>query len=247
MSARMIEAIRDVDSRHVVFHEPHVLFNFGVETHLPDLGKNLGFSFHDYCFVGLIQGGPSTCEVAEELPFDNADAHSERTGDTPILSEFGATQDLVTLERITRYADEHMTSWQEWHYCGCDDPTTSGPGDVQALVKDPAKPPTGDNVFRDKLAALARPYPQVVAGTPTSWSFDPASKRFELEFSRKRAAGRGGFSRGTSLVFLPRIQYPDGYRVRVDGATVESPRDSKRLLLRTEHGVARVTLTVTPR
>lgn len=247
MSARAIAAIRSVESRHIVFHEPHVLFNFGVASNLPDLGENLGFSFHDYCLTGLIADGPQTCEEAEALPFDNADAYSKRTGDTPILSEFGATTDVETLERITRYADEHMTSWQEWHYCGCDDPTTSGPGDVQALVRDPAQPPVGANVFSDKLAALARPYPQAVAGTPRSWSFDPADRRFELSFKTRRADGRGRFESGTSLIFLPAIQYPRGYRVDVEGASVVSERGSKRLLLRTRAGAPRVELTVTAR
>ncbi len=247
MSRRAITAIRAVESRHVVFHEPHVLFNFGAETGLPDLGRNLGFSFHDYCLAGLIAGAPPSCEQGEALPFANADAYSERTGDAPILSEFGATRDLATLERITRYADQHMVSWQEWHYCGCDDPTTSGPGDVQALVRDPARPPRGANVFGDKLAALARPYPQAVAGTPRSWSFDPAGGRFELHFSKARAAGRGRFRHGTSLVFLPPIQYPRGYRVDVTGAKVVSGRDSKRLLLRSRGRSGRVELTVTPR
>lgn len=247
MSARAIDAIRSVESRHIVFHEPHVLFNFGVASNVPDLGENLGFSFHDYCLTGLIAGGPQTCEEAEALPFDNADAYSKRTGDTPILSEFGATTDIATLERITRYADDHMTSWQEWHYCGCDDPTTSGPGDVQALVKDPAQPPVGANVFRDKLAALARPYPQAVAGTPRAWSFDPANRRFRLDYKTARAEATGRFHRGTSLVFLPVIQYPHGYRVDVMGAKVVSERGSKRLLLRSRPKARRVELTVTAR
>ena len=64
----------------------------------------------------------------------------EETGDVPFLTEFGATDDLETIGRIVRLADDHMTSWQYWHYCACDDPTTSGPG-VQALVLDAAQPP----------------------------------------------------------------------------------------------------------
>lgn len=247
MSRRAIAAIRAVEGRHIVFHEPHVLFNFGVETNLPDLGRNLGFSFHDYCLTGLIAGTPPTCEGVEALAFDNADAYSERTGDSLILSEFGATQDIATLERIARYADEHMVSWQEWHYCGCDDPTTSGPGEIQALVKDPERPPRGANVFTAKLAALARPYPQLVAGTPKRWSFDPESRGFELTYSARRVSGSGRFRRGTSLVFLPAIQYPRGYRVAVDGATVTSDRNAKRLLLRAKRGAARVELRVTAR
>ncbi len=251
MWARTIAAIRDVESRHIIFSEPNVLFNFGVNTNLPDLGSNLGFSFHDYCLTGLIPGAPPTCDLADSLVFDNADAHSERTGDSLILSEFGATQDLPTLTRVVDLADEHMVSWQEWHYCGCDDPTTSGPGDEQALVKDPAQPPVGDNVFRAKLAALARPYPQVVAGTPSSWGFDPVRKHFKLDFKPKRADGSGKFSRGVSQIFVPKIQYPNGYRVRIANAEVVSPeavrRGTKRLLIQARRGARRITVTVTPR
>lgn len=244
MSRRMIAAIRGVDRRHIVFHEPHVLFNFGADTGLPDLGRNLGFSFHVYCSTALVPGA-DTCEEAEAIPFTNADAYSRRTGDALVLSEFGATEDIATLERVARYADEHMTSWQEWHYCGCDDPTTSGPGDVQALVKDPAEPPSGGNVFRDKLAALARPYPQLIAGTPKPWTFDPLSRRFELTFKTTAATGKGRFDRGTSLVFLPKIQYPDGYRAEVKGAKVVSEPGSKRLEIRSDPGARRVELVVT--
>ena len=108
----------------------------------------------------------------------------------PFLTEFGATDDLETIERIVRLADDHMVSWQYWHYCDCDDPTTSGPG-VQAVVVDAAQPPRGDNVKREKLEVLARPYPRAVAGTPRSFGFDPATKRFDLVYST-RAPGRPG-------------------------------------------------------
>ena len=137
---RVISRIRGVDRRHLVFYEPNVLFNFDADTTLPDLGsRNLGFSFHDYCFLGLVGGAPSTCPAAERQVFDNADARAKKTANPPLLSEYGATDDIPTLERIAGFADQHMVSWQEWHYCGCDDPTTSGPGDTQALVKDPSR------------------------------------------------------------------------------------------------------------
>jgi endoglycosylceramidase len=138
-----------------------------------------------------------------------------------------------------------MVSWQEWHYCGCDDPTTSGPGDLQALVKDPTKPPRRDNVFRDKLRALARPYPQLVSGTPQSWSFDPATRRFELTYSLKRAAAGGRFRGGRSIVFLPRIQYGAKPRVRATG--VRASRRGPLLVLRADRGAKRVSVVVTPR
>ena len=40
-----------------------------------------------------------------------------------------------------------------------------GRGAQQALVLDPAKPPRGANVERAKLALLARPHPEAIAGT----------------------------------------------------------------------------------
>ena len=136
-------------------------------------------------------GNPLTglaCSAMEELVMDNADDHAEKTGDALMLSEFGATDDLRALGRIVEGADDHMVSWQEWHYCDCRDPTTSGPG-VQSLVIDPERPPRGSNVKHAKLAVLARPYPQAVAGTPRRYGFDPDSRRFELRYSTARAGG----------------------------------------------------------
>jgi endoglycosylceramidase len=244
---RVIGRIRDVKPRHAIFYEPNVLFNFDVNTRLPDLGfRKLGFSFHDYCFLGLVSGAPSTCQAAEQQVFDNASARARKTGDAPLLSEFGATGDIPTLERITGFADRHKVSWQEWHYCGCQDPTTSGPGDTQALVKDPAKRPRGSNVFHDKLKALARPYPQAIAGTPIRFSFDPARRRFELAYTTRRAAGGRSFDSGVSTVFLPHVQYPDGYSAQVKGGSLARPAGSHRLFITAQPGARRVELTVTP-
>ena len=43
-----------------------------------------------------------------------------------MLSEFGATDDLATIRQNVQQADQHMVSWEYWHYCECLDPTTSG-------------------------------------------------------------------------------------------------------------------------
>ena len=51
-----------------------------------------------------------------------------------LLTEFGATTDQPTLRGMVQRASEHLTGWQYWAYCGCDDPTTTGPGATQAVV-----------------------------------------------------------------------------------------------------------------
>lgn len=246
---RVLARIREVDPDTLVFYEPLVTFAFGADSAHADTGDaNAGFSFHNYCLPGAFGGpgsGPS-CEPLEGMVFDNADKQAEETGDVPFLTEFGATDDLETIGRLVRLADQHMTSWQEWHYCDCDDPTTAGPG-VQALVVDPAKPPRGDNLEREKLEVLARPYPRAVAGTPTAFGFDPQSHRFELSYAAKRPDGTRAPRRLDTEVFLPRIQYRDGYRVKATGASVVSKRGARVLRLERASGTSKVELTVTPR
>ena len=105
--------------------------------------------------------------------FANADKQSEETGDVPFLTEFGATDDLETIERIVRLADDHMVSWQYWHYCDCDDPTTSGPGRAVAGDRPVASRRGATTSSARSCALLARPYPRAVAGTPRSFGFDP--------------------------------------------------------------------------
>ena len=248
-SIRVLNAIRSVDPETLIFYEPLVTFDFGADTAHGDTGDpSAGFSFHNYCLPGAF-GGPASggsCESLEELVFDNADKQAIETGDVPFLTEYGATDDLDVIERIARLSDEHMVSWQYWHYCDCEDPTTAGPG-VQSVVIDPAKPPRGDNLKRAKLQVLARPFPRAVAGTPTGFGFDPDSRRFELSYTRSHPDGSRAPRRLDTEVFLPRIQYRDGYRAKPIGAEVVSSRNARVLRLEREPGASQVELTVIPR
>jgi endoglycosylceramidase len=202
------------------------------------------------CLSGAAGGGNNpSCEQFDGMVFDNADAHAEETGSALLLSEFGATDDNGVNHRIVETADDHMVSWQSWHYCGCDDPTTqAGPGSpTQAIVIDPAKPPRKGNLKHRKLKVLARPYPQAVAGTPLSYGFEPAARRFELVYATRRASGKGRFRGGLTDVFIPHLHYRSGYRVRLKGATQVGRRGDQHLILRSRRGAKRVSVVVTPR
>ncbi len=247
---RVIPAIRRADPKNLIWYEPNVLFNFGSATNVGRLSDSrLGFSFHDYCLAAEpgVPGGGAGCEASEKTTLANADTHSAQTGSALLLSEFGATNDLTGLERTVSLADEHMISWQEWHYCGCEDPTTTGAGDTQALVLDPAKPPTGANVVGPKLRVLVRPYPQAIAGTPKHYSFDTVTGRFELRYTKARASGRGAFGQGLTDVFVPKLHYPKGYKVSVRGASVLSKAGSQHLVLRAHRKAMGVSVIVMPR
>jgi endoglycosylceramidase len=245
---KVVDAVRAVDRRTAVFYEPNLFFNDGVPAYVAPHGRRLGFSFHDYCGTSALadQYGVQ-CDALDQLTFDHADAQAADHGTPPLLTEFGATTDQATLRGVVDLAAEHRTGWQYWAYCGCDDPTTTGPGGKQALVLDPATPPAGANVDRAKLRALAVPHPLRVAGTPTSYGFDRDTRVLTLRWSTARAGGPGRFRAGAlTTVAVPRLQYPHGYRARAAGARVVSAPDARTLVLALRPGVRSVAVRVAP-
>jgi endoglycosylceramidase len=242
---RVIRAIRSVDPVHPVIYEPNLLFDFGADTKLGDVGDaNAIFAFHNYCF-GAMPGVPALpdplglCGVQEGIVFDNAQKRAARSGDALLLDEFGATADTALIRRIAAAADAHMVGWTWWAYEDCC-------GNAGAIVRDGTKPPTGNNLNLPVLEALARPYPQAIAGTPTSWSYDPDARRFTLTYSTARIGGGRFKSRLVTRAELPRLAYPSGYRTDVTGARVVSKPGSEHLKLRALPGATTVRLTITP-
>jgi endoglycosylceramidase len=226
--ARVVRAIRRVDRTHTVWYEPVTTANSGMTYHTPHPpDSNVAFNFHDYCQVAPLN---PPCNRLEQAVVDNAEKLSAANDDPLLMSEFGATDDLPTIERMVDRSDRAMISWQWWHYCGCDDPTTIGPGDAQALVRNPRHEPHGPNVFHAKLAELDRPYPQAVAGTPQSFSFDPASDEFDLRYSTRAPDGKRLPRDVETVVYVPRMHYGDGYRVEVEGAALMKRRPRSRYL-----------------
>jgi endoglycosylceramidase len=231
---RVRAAIRSVDASSLVWYEPNVLFNNGADTNLANFGdKNAGMSFHDYCLTAN-EGGSGysqACQQSDSLVFQNAEKRSAATGDALLLTEFGATDDRGSLLGVLTLADQNMMSWQEWHYCGCDDPTTTGEGDKQAIVLDPKKAPSGDNLKTSTLDAVSRPYPQLIAGRPDSWAFDPDTHQFTLGYDpRQRVDGSAPFGFGTqSEIAIPARQYPNGYTADVRGGAIVSAPNARVL------------------
>jgi endoglycosylceramidase len=256
---RIFDRIRAVDPRQLIWYEPNVLFNYGADTNLPSFGdRAAGMSFHLYCTPGLAAPPYNTasCDEQNDHVLSNADKRAEATGDALVLSEFGATDDLGTIRANVARADQHMVSWEYWHYCECADPTTAGSG-VQAVVIDPSQPPTGANVKQGKLAVLSEPYPQVIAGTPTAYSFDPTSGVFRLTYAT-RAPGGKRFARRTKKhskralkrrqteIYLGRLHYPTGYRASVRGGGILSKPKAERLRVVACRGRRNVTVLVGP-
>jgi endoglycosylceramidase len=138
--------------------------------------------------------------------------------------------------RAAALADSHLTGWLEWTYFSngrTDNPNTP------SLVRDPTRPPRGDNVDTEQRAALVRPYARAVTGIPTRIAFDATTRRFTLRY-RPRAGARA-----LTLVDVPALVYPEGHRVTVSGGTIV--RDRARLIGVRAAGAGTVTVTVGPR
>jgi endoglycosylceramidase len=243
--SRAIAGIRSVDRRHLIWYEPFLTFNYGVPTQITALPDDLlGMSFHDYC----LNPGPasSDCGSKEGSTVANALAHSRSTGVALMMTEFGATDDDQDVGRVMSTADANQLPWIEWSYCGCDDPTGSIPPRAEALVYDPARPGTGDNVDLAKLKVLAEPYPRVVSGTPRAYTFDQATEAFRLSYSTTAPDGHRFGAGACTAVVVPSVQYPRGYRVTVDGGRVLSTPGAGVVEVGSTGSSGTVTVTVTP-
>lgn len=239
--AKVLRAVRSVDTQHLLWVEPHVLFNDGAQTTLKNLDDaNVGLSFHHYCLTASFthsSGGTAgpDCPVQGELVFDNADKVIDKNGWTSLLTEFGASDDLTDIATLTRLSDEHLVGWQYWHYKEWADPTTeSGASGGQGMFTNDANLST---LKQAKADLLIRPFPHSMAGVPSSMSFDPATRTFVLVYSSIK---------GLTEVFLPARHYRHGYVVVVHGAKVVSKAGAQLLLLRTT-GSGTVTVAVRAR
>ncbi len=236
---RVDAGIRTVDRRTLVWYEPNVLFDYGFPTNVSALDDpRAGFSWHDYCLTDGAQGCPSNAATMA-----NAAGHVARTHEATMLSEFGATASTADLASIVALADRNMVPWLEWAYCGCSDPT--GAGNLEAIVLDPSKPPTGANVVRPTLRALVEPYPQLISGTPVSWGFSPSTRTFKFRFTTARAGGRGRFEPGSvTEIATPSLVYGGHYAVRVTGGAIVSSRGASTLRIVSCERARTITLTL---
>jgi len=247
---RVDVAIRKIDKRTLVWYEPNVIFNDGPNTALGPLNDpNAGFAFHDYCLAEPANSSSATnpvCDAEDALVFANAVHHVTQTHDALLETEFGATNDVPELEDLVSRADANRVPWLEWAFCGCNDPTTQGPGSVQAMVLNPAKPATGTNVEWNTVRALTEPYPQVISGIPLAYGYNHATQRFTFSYATTKAAGGRFGADAITQVATPSLDYPHGYTVHASGAKVVSRKDAAVLQLAANRGVQTISLTVTP-
>jgi endoglycosylceramidase len=246
--SRVARAIRAVDPGTLIWYEPNVLFNNGSESHVAPLNDpDAGFAFHDYCLTVPQTGTSADCDKSDDLVFQNAVSRVATSREALLETEFGATNNTAYLDDMVARGDRFMVPWAEWAYCGCEDPTTSGPGAKQAIVLDPSKPPTTSNLVLPTLRSLVEPYPQVIAGTPRSWSYDRGTQTFSFTYATARTAGGPPFgTHSTTTIATPPFVYGSGYAATITGGAITSKPGAGILTVAPCRGSATVSVTVTP-
>ncbi len=235
MQEHVAVGVRGMDRQTPIWWEGSTLTAFGVrnevgsERPLAVPGGNTVLSYHSYCMLGgslpfLTQGQDPTCLSTHRRTFANARKAAARNGSTPAITEFGASDELVDVARVTTLADQNMQSWFFWHYGGWQDPT--GAPHVQGLFVDDLDRP--GSLKQQKADALVRTYPQAVAGVPVQFGFDATrmDRRFTMTYVPDLRIAEA------TIVHVPSRHYPDGYDVHLTGpARITSAPDATLLTL----------------
>jgi endoglycosylceramidase len=227
--AKVDQAIRQYTQSHIVFVEPFVLFNYGnVETTvaLPGGDTDSGLSFHQYATT------PPTKTHAMDV-LRNALEWSSSTGGALMNTEWGDTATGPSITTQADQLDQEMVPWMFWSFC-CE------------LIHTLKDPPTGSNVITSTANALIRPYPLVVAGTPTAYGYDTTTRTFTASWKTTEPDGRRAVTGAVSTLEVPTRDYPNGYTAQVTGGYITSEPCSQELTVTTGAGVSSLHVTITP-
>lgn len=249
------DAVRLEDPDTIIFYEPFSTnFNGSLPTRHGDLvAGEVGFSFHNYACPATVPGVPTPpgtgaseeCDtIGEQRVFDNAEAQAARYGHVPLLTEYGATEDVATIKRLADLSDANRVGWQYWAWWN-EDPCCERPG--EGLIDHPSNPPTDPHLHQDKLDVLVRPFPRATAGTPQSWTWDAAARRFDYRYATAGPVPAGMATGAVTEVWVPRRHFPAGYRVtELSGAKVISAPNAESLRLQACPGATEVRMAVVP-
>jgi len=250
---KVVASIRTHDSDHMIWYEPWVLFDWGIPTFIgkiDDPAGRIGFAFHNYINIdGLV---PPGIPYSYDTAWKNALDHSKATGDALLATEFGAdfNAQLIT-EQMTSIDANMMPAiyWAYWNRTPYQivNPITGQQlsSEDMGLVYDLTAPrDQPGNVQVDRLAALTRPYPMFIAGTPVQWSFDsdPAARIFSFTYIPATSGPN------VTEIFVPDLHYPKGAwtaSVIAEGDVTLTPT-TQALLVETNGPVPTVTVTIQP-
>jgi endoglycosylceramidase len=213
-----LRTVRAIDPDNIVWWEPQQFAGGqAIDTFFTAPGgrssgeRQLGFSWHSYCpEVFLESQGVPGGDVKNCKPYaDGRQAHaldqSARMRAVPMMSEWGATDNVRAIRIDAASADRHLMGWTHWAYKYWNDPTTAD--SAQGLFDDDA---SFRSLKKPKAKVLVRTYAQAVAGTPLVMRFRTGSGRFWFRYRPDRSV------KAPTRIFVSPLHYPHGFKVAVD-------------------------------
>jgi hypothetical protein len=205
-----------------------------------------------YPFVGVeLDGGKLVLgrrrveqSYAEQLARIRAQAAELMGGIPPLVGEFGIAFDLQgkrayrtgdfskqvqAMDRTWRAMEANLLSGTLWNYTVDNDNRWGdqwNDEDFSIFSRDQQADPTDVNSGGRALEAAVRPYAQKTAGEPLKMAFDLKQGTYTYEFRHDPAV------QAPTEVFVPNLQYPDGYHVHVSDGEYEVDQDAQMLTYR---------------
>jgi len=212
-----LRTIRAIDDENIVWWEPQQFAGGQAQdtffTSVPG-ERQLGLSWHNYCpdvFLesqGVPGGDVKNCRAYSNGREEHALDQAKRMDAVPMMSEWGATDNVRAIKLDAVAADKHLMGWTHWAYKFWNDPTTAD--NAQGLFHDDTDL---SSVKQAKVRVLVRTYAQAVAGTPLVMRFRPSSGRFWFRYKPDRSIS------APTKIFVSPLHYPRGFTVAVENGS----------------------------
>jgi len=150
------------------------------------------------------------------IPMSLDEGRAYRTGDFSVQEK--------ALDRCMRAIEDSMMNVTIWNYTSDNDNTRGDQWngeDFSVFSRDQQKDPAEINSGGRALRALVRPYTKATAGEPLELSFDMKHRIFKYKFRHDPLI------KSRTEIFVPRVQYPEGYGVQVSDGEWESDADNQ--------------------
>ncbi len=166
-------------------------------------------------------GGIPTLIGEFGIPFNLAGGKAYRTGDF--------SSQVRALDRSFQAIEANLLHCTLWNYTS-DNSNARGDRwngeDFSIFSRDRQADPGDINSGGRALQGLVRPYPLATAGELLRMSFNILTRQFEMEFRHDPAVT------APTEIFVPNLQYPQGYQVEVSDGTFAIQAEEQRLVYR---------------
>ena len=204
---KVVPAVRKIAPGWLAFLEPGANRNLGVATSLtPFPFKNVVYAPHSYSSTAELGNGFDSS--ARGALMDNIAAlqsEAESLDAALWIGEYGGTTSSLGISEYMDASYDGVSAVAAANVYWAYDENSGGYG----MLEDDGSAKT---VLLD---VLVRPYPELVAGDPVSWSFDESTRIFTFTWHPDARVV------APTLISVPARVYPNGYDVTCDACVAE--------------------------